>query len=450
MSAEDGRRIWLPSPAWKTLRVAGEDLLDRLRVGEHHPGAFVGDAEREHVAVAGLAGSSTAAPAATRSRSGRPRQRRAGRQPSLGRPGGRPRSGCGRCLHRLCRRLALADVPPCEIRPLDRVACRRRGACPASRPASSTGSSARACGLPPRTAAAAVRAAAAARRAGAGPRHPGRCSALARLDGRDSLVEGRAGRAGAGRDPARVAGRRRAAAADGAGRRPRRSRARRARSRRGSTSPLGAPQRPAAAARLLPRRRLGDRRPRHPRRRSAASSPPRRRRGALGRLPARARAPLPGRGRRRLVAAFAGPPSNAGELGADPARIAVGGDSAGGNLAAVVASWPATAAAPQPAMQLLIYPVDRRGRRPALAATLRRGLPADPARHGLVRGPLPAATARRRRPARLDPARAATSPACRPPTSPPPASTRCATRARPTRRGCARPASRSRCAATPA
>lgn len=55
---------------------------------------------------------------------------------------------------------------------------------------------------------------------------------------------------------------------------------------------------------------------------------------------------------------------NAAELGLDPSRLAVGGDSAGGNLAAVVSqvaareAWPA-----RPAFQLLIYPATdmRRG-----------------------------------------------------------------------------------------
>ena len=47
------------------------------------------------------------------------------------------------------------------------------------------------------------------------------------------------------------------------------------------------------------------------------------------------------------------PPS----LGADPDRIAVAGDSAGGNLATVVAQLAAAAGGPAPAFQVLIYPV---------------------------------------------------------------------------------------------
>ncbi|MET0931365.1 MAG: alpha/beta hydrolase [Aeromicrobium sp.] len=43
-------------------------------------------------------------------------------------------------------------------------------------------------------------------------------------------------------------------------------------------------------------------------------------------------------------------------LGIDPERIAVGGDSAGGNLAAVVAQQTVQAGGPSPAFQLLIYP----------------------------------------------------------------------------------------------
>ena len=49
--------------------------------------------------------------------------------------------------------------------------------------------------------------------------------------------------------------------------------------------------------------------------------------------------------------------ANAERLGADPRRIAVGGDSAGGNLAAAACLMARDGDAPPPAMQLLIYPV---------------------------------------------------------------------------------------------
>ncbi|MBV9001814.1 MAG: alpha/beta hydrolase [Solirubrobacterales bacterium] len=48
--------------------------------------------------------------------------------------------------------------------------------------------------------------------------------------------------------------------------------------------------------------------------------------------------------------------ANAGGLGADCGRIGVGGDSAGGNLAAVVAQLAARDGGPPPVLQLLIYP----------------------------------------------------------------------------------------------
>lgn len=56
------------------------------------------------------------------------------------------------------------------------------------------------------------------------------------------------------------------------------------------------------------------------------------------------------------VAAFAWAAENAGALGVDPGRIAVGGDSAGGNLSAAVCLQARDAGGPRPTMQLLLYP----------------------------------------------------------------------------------------------
>ncbi len=49
--------------------------------------------------------------------------------------------------------------------------------------------------------------------------------------------------------------------------------------------------------------------------------------------------------------------AHADEVDADPTRIAIGGDSAGGNLAAVVALCARHEGLPQPKLQLLVYPV---------------------------------------------------------------------------------------------
>lgn len=48
--------------------------------------------------------------------------------------------------------------------------------------------------------------------------------------------------------------------------------------------------------------------------------------------------------------------AHAGELGGDPARVGVAGDSAGGNLSAVVSQLAARAGVPVPTCQVLIYP----------------------------------------------------------------------------------------------
>jgi acetyl esterase len=57
------------------------------------------------------------------------------------------------------------------------------------------------------------------------------------------------------------------------------------------------------------------------------------------------------------VAAFAWAVREAPALGADPACVGVAGDSAGGNLAAVVAQVTTRAGGARPVAQLLIYPV---------------------------------------------------------------------------------------------
>ncbi len=72
-------------------------------------------------------------------------------------------------------------------------------------------------------------------------------------------------------------------------------------------------------------------------------------------------------------AAYAWASANAARLGAEPARIAVGGDSAGGNLAAVACLMARDAGATLPAMQMLIYPVTDTGRELPSRRTFREG-----------------------------------------------------------------------------
>jgi len=66
------------------------------------------------------------------------------------------------------------------------------------------------------------------------------------------------------------------------------------------------------------------------------------------------------------IAAFSWAVRHAADLGAAPDRVGVGGDSAGGNLAAVVAQQCVRRKLAAPAFQLLIYPaLDLIGRRPS-------------------------------------------------------------------------------------
>ncbi len=67
------------------------------------------------------------------------------------------------------------------------------------------------------------------------------------------------------------------------------------------------------------------------------------------------------------MAAFRWAYAHAAALGAMPGKVAVGGDSAGGNLAAVVGQMTAAAGGPAPCAQILLYPpTDRTTTRPSL------------------------------------------------------------------------------------
>lgn len=75
------------------------------------------------------------------------------------------------------------------------------------------------------------------------------------------------------------------------------------------------------------------------------------------------------------AAALAWMAANAGALGIDPARLAVGGDSAGGNLAAVLALMGRDGSAPGAACQVLLYPVVDLAMDTGSYARITRGVP---------------------------------------------------------------------------
>jgi acetyl esterase len=111
-----------------------------------------------------------------------------------------------------------------------------------------------------------------------------------------------------------------------------------------------------AAHRLLARRRLGDRRPRHLRRRGRALQAET---GAVVLSVHYRQAPEHKflAAHEDAVAAYRWAVSNARSLGADPSRVAVAGESAGGNLALNVAIAARDMRLPMPRHMALIYPV---------------------------------------------------------------------------------------------
>ena len=138
--------------------------------------------------------------------------------------------------------------------------------------------------------------------------------------------------------------------------------------------------------------------------------------------------------------------ANAALLGADAGRLAVAGDSAGGNLAAVVCQDLRDAGEPIVRFQLLIYPVTTADLAIGWDMALRGLLPL-PRRAAVAPGALPRVAgggAQTRASRRCS----ATRRACRRPPSRPPSAIRCARRPSATATCSPRPACRSPSAAT--
>ena len=145
-------------------------------------------------------------------------------------------------------------------------------------------------------------------------------------------------------------------------------------------------QRSVSDLRQFPRRRLGDRRSRHGRR-------DRRARSASASAASSCRSTIGSRRnigfRRRSTTATrrrSGPPRTPRRSTATQNRLAVGGESAGGNLAAVVSHLARDSNGPAIAFQLLAYPVTDADFATRVVSRQRRRLSADARRHGMVLG----------------------------------------------------------------
>ena len=133
---------------------------------------------------------------------------------------------------------------------------------------------------------------------------------------------------------------------------------------------------------------------------------------------------------------------HASSLGGDPARLAVAGDSAGGNLAAVVSLIARDTGGPPIAFQLLIYPAtDGTRSLPSHVENAAGYLLTADAMDWFLDLYLEPGTDRPG-PRRVPALRQGPEPACRRPWSSRPSTTPCATKARRTPTGWARPGSR--------
>ena len=143
------------------------------------------------------------------------------------------------------------------------------------------------------------------------------------------------------------------------------------------------------AAGLLSRRRPGHRRPRHARRPVPPDLPRGRRctccRWTTGSPPSTRRPPASD----DAYAAFQWALDHAAELGADPGRVAVGGDSAGGNLAALVSQRARERGHAAARVAAAVLPGHQLPRRDAVADVVRRGVLPHQARFALVPAAVP-------------------------------------------------------------
>ena len=212
------------------------------------------------------------------------------------------------------------------------------------------------------------------------------------------------------------------------------------------------PRRRGARHRDDPRRRLRHRQRRGRARRRGHHGHRHRRRRRVGRLPPGARAPLPGRVARLLRRAVATCTPRRMRWAWTPTRVALAGASAGGGLAAATALLARDRGGPPVCFQLLQIPeLDDRLETPSMQTFVDSPLWNRPLavqswqaylgplygsdRRAGVRGAGPGDGPRR---------------GCRPPTSRPPRTIRCATRGSPTPSACCRPGCRWSCTSSPA